>query len=155
MRGKPVGEGCGREHVLRGARREAPVAADSIKSGERDDAVLEVAGDGEQGVLRTANLVFVRRHFQKSFATGKKLLVLLFCESVRLDGSPDRREIVVSKQKPRMLRVQRVQRSICLADRGGCQAHKQEEHRRTSNTERKNHVSSAKNVTDGPANRLL
>src|SRR5271169_1445984 len=105
MRGKPVGEGCRREHLLCGARSETPVAADSIKSGERDDAVLEVTGDSEQGVLRAANLVFVRRYFQKSFAPGKKFLVLLSCESVRLDSPPDRREIVVSKQKPRMLRV--------------------------------------------------
>src|SRR6202012_6298260 len=92
-----LGKVVAREHLLRGARCEAPVAADSIKSGKRDDAVLEVAGNGEQGVLRTANLVFVRRHFQKSFATGKKFLVLLFCESVRLDSPPDRREIIVSE----------------------------------------------------------
>src|SRR5580658_9910813 len=108
MRGKPVGEGCCREHLLCGACSEAPVTADSIKSGERDDAVLEVTGDGEQGMLRAANLVFVRRHFQKSFAPGQKFLVLQFCEWVRLDSPPDRREIVVSEHKARMLRVQSV-----------------------------------------------
>src|ERR1700761_1794424 len=54
-----------------------------------------------------------------------------------------------------MLRVQRVQRSTCLADRGGCEAHQHKEHRRTSNTARKNHVSSAKNVGGRSSGRRL
>ncbi len=106
MPGKPVWEAGCCEHLLRGAGSEAPITANPIEGSQRDDAVLEVAGDGKQGVLGSANQVFVWRRLQQGFASDQKFLVLLLCKWIRLDSPPDRRQIVVSEQQTRVLRLQ-------------------------------------------------